>query len=226
MFRRPTVRYGDTPDAETPYMRARQTWDDRIGSAAVQAKNWRFAFFGTLTLCGAMAAGWYWQSARGTIVPWVVQVDRLGNVQAVGPATANYQPSDPIIARDLANFIKDVRSISGDPAIMRANWLDAYRFLTDKGKLVLNDYAQRNDPFTKIGKEQVAVEVTNVIRASDQSFRIEWLERHYADGALASTERWSAIVTLVIQPPKDKSNLNLNPLGVYIDAINWSQELG
>jgi len=226
LFRRPNIRYGDTPPPETPYMRARQVWDGRIGSAVVQAKNWRLAFFGSLALSGAMAAGWYWQSARGTVVPWVVQVDRLGDVQAVGPAAGDYKPSDPIIARDLANFIKDVRSISSDPSVLRQSWLDAYRYLTDRGKIALNDYAQANDPFAKIGKEQVAVEITSVIRASDQSFRIEWVERHYTDGTLAASERWSAIVTIVIQPPHDKTNLNLNPLGIYIDAINWSKELG
>ena len=50
MFRRPTVRYGDTPPAESRYMAARQIWDGRIGSAVVQAKNWRLAFFTTASL--------------------------------------------------------------------------------------------------------------------------------------------------------------------------------
>jgi hypothetical protein len=33
----------------------------------------------------------------------------------------------------------------------------------------LNDYARANDPFTKVGKQQVAVEVSSVIRASPDS---------------------------------------------------------
>ena len=61
MFRRPIVRYGKTPEPETPYQRAGQVWDDRIGSARVQAKNWRFAFFGALALSGGLAAGLVWQ---------------------------------------------------------------------------------------------------------------------------------------------------------------------
>ena len=95
MFRRPTVRYGATPDSETPYQRAGQVWDDRIGSARVQAKNWRLAFFGMLALSGGLAAGLVWQSARGTITPWVVQIDRLGQAQAVAPAVADYRPTRP-----------------------------------------------------------------------------------------------------------------------------------
>src|SRR5471030_2600442 len=95
LFRRPTVRYGKTPEPETPYQRAAQVWDDRIGSARVQAKNWRLAFFGALTLSAGLTAGLVWATARGSIVPWVVQVDRLGEAQAVAPATAGYQPTDP-----------------------------------------------------------------------------------------------------------------------------------
>ena len=85
MFRRSTVRYGTTPEPETPYQRAGQVWDERIGSARVQARNWRLAFFGALALSGGLAAGLVWQSARGTVTPWVVQVDKLGQAQAVAP---------------------------------------------------------------------------------------------------------------------------------------------
>ena len=47
-FKRPQVRYADTPQPATPYQSAAQVWDDRIGSARVQAKNWRLMAFGCL----------------------------------------------------------------------------------------------------------------------------------------------------------------------------------
>src|SRR5882672_7861281 len=128
MFRRPAVRYGRTPRPETPYQKAAQVWDDRIGSARVQAKNWRLMAFGSLVLAGGFAAALVWQSGRGTIVPWVVQVDRLGQAQAVEPAVADYRPTDPQIAWHLARFIENVRSIPADPVIVRKNWLAAYDF--------------------------------------------------------------------------------------------------
>ena len=55
---------------------------------------------------------------------------------------------------------------------------------------------------------------------------MEWVERHYVDDALASTERWSAILTIVLQTPTDADRLKKNPLGVYVHALNWSKELG
>ncbi len=226
MFKRPSTHYGKSPEPETPYQRAAQVWDDRIGSARVQAKNWRLMAFGSLALSAALSAGLFWQSMNGSIVPWVVQVDRLGQSQAIAPATADYQPNDAQIAFYLARFIEQVRGIPADAIIVRQNWLRAYDFTTQAGALALNDYARSNDPFAKVGKSQVAVEVSSVIRASPSSFRVAWIERRYQDGSLASTERWSAILTVAVQPPRDADTLRKNPLGIYINAINWSKELG
>ncbi|HEY4078911.1 MAG TPA: conjugal transfer protein TrbF [Rhizomicrobium sp.] len=224
MFARATTRYGTTPEPVTPYQKGVQAWDDRIGSSQVQARNWRLGFFGMLLLSGGLAAGLVWQSARGTIVPWVVQVDRLGQVQATGPATADYRPTDPIIARDLATFIWNVRTISPDGAIDRHDWLQAYSFVTDKGHAALDAYARADDPFAKIKDEQVEADVESVVRASADTFQVTWTERHFKDGGLSATEHWRAFLTVLIAPPTDKDKFKVNPLGIWVDAINWSKE--
>ncbi|MBB4383543.1 conjugal transfer protein TrbF [Bradyrhizobium sp. SBR1B] len=226
VFRRSSVRYGRTPEPETPYQRAAQVWDDRIGSARVQAKNWRLMAFGSLILACGLAGGLVWQSTHGTVVPWVVQVDKLGEAQAIAPAVADYRPSDPQIAWYLAHFVAMVRSLPADPIIVRENWLKAYDFTTTAGAMALNDYARANDPFASLGKQQVAIDVSSVIRASPDSFRVAWVEHRYQDGALAGTTRWTAILTIAIQPPTDADRLRKNPLGIYVNAINWSKELG
>lgn len=226
MFNRPSIRYGSTPQPETPYQRARQVWDDRIGAARVQARSWRYAFFGALGLSAALTGGIIWQNARGTIIPWVVEVDKLGDARVVAPAEAGFTPSDPQIAFHLARFIEHVRAIPDDPIVVRQNWLRAYDFASDKGALALNDYARANDPFAVIGREQVAVDVTSVIRASPRSFRVAWAERRYRDGALAETSRWTAILGITLQPPRHPDALTRNPLGIFVTSINWSKELG
>ncbi|MFB9948867.1 conjugal transfer protein TrbF [Rhizobium puerariae] len=226
LFKRPSVRYARTPEPETPYQRAGQAWDERIGSARVQARNWRLMALGSLILSAGFASALVWQSTRGTLVPWVVQVDRFGEAQAVAPAVADYRPTDPQIAWHLARFIEQVRSIPADAVIVRQNWLRAYEFTTDRGAVALNDYARANDPFTKVGKTQIAVEISSVIRASPDSFRIAWTERHFENGQLSATERWTAIMTVVIQQPTTAEKLRANPLGVFVNAINWSKEMG
>lgn len=225
LFRRSATHYGKTPQPETPYQRAAQVWDERIGSARVQARNWRYMAFGSLILAAGFAGALVWQSARGTVVPWVVQVDALGEAQTVAPASADYEPTDPQIAFHLGRFIEQVRSIPADPIIVRQNWLRAYEFTTDRGAAALNDFARANDPFTRVGRQQIAVEVSSVIRASPGSFRVAWTERHYENGQLSTTERWTAILTVVIQTPRGAERLRANPLGIYVNAISWSREM-
>ena len=58
------------------------------------------------------------------------------------------------------------------------------------------------------------------------SFRDAWVQRAYQDGSMATTERWTAILTIAVQPPHDAEKLRANPLGIYVNAINWSKELG
>jgi type IV secretory pathway TrbF-like protein len=224
-FKRASAHYGETPTPTTPYQRAAQAWDDRIGSARVQARNWRLIALLSVATTGGLSAALVVQSARGTVTPWIVEVDDRGEAVAVGPASAGARPDDTQIAWHLGRFIEQVRSVSADPVVVRENWLRAYDYATDAGAQALSDHARRNDPFAEIGRVQVGVEISSVIRASPTSFRIAWIERRYVDGQLSDTSRWTAIVTVTIQTPRTTEALRRNPLGVYVQALNWSKEL-
>ena len=90
---------------------------------------------------------------------------------------------------------------------------------------MLNGYARANDPFAQVGTVQVAVDISSVIRASDDSFRVAWTERRYRDGALEESSRWSAILSVSVRQPRTAETLRRNPLGLLVTAINWSKEL-
>ena len=225
MFRRPLQRYGTTPEPATPYQRAAQIWDDRIGSSRVQAKNWRLMALGGLGLAFVLSGALAWQSGQSRIVPYVVQVDKFGAVQAVGPAVQNYVPTDAEIAWYLGRFITDVRSLSLDPVVVRRNWLEAYDYATDRGATFLNEFARVNNPFKAIGERTVSVQVSSVVRMSDKSFQVKWSEQTFEQGVLAKTERWTAILSVVTKTPTTAEVLKKNPLGLYVNAVNWSREL-
>jgi type IV secretion system protein VirB5 len=108
---------------------------------------------------------------------------------------------------------------------VRQNWLSAYDFATDRAALFLNEYAKANDPFGQIGTRSVSVQVTSVVRASDSSFQVKWTEQIFERGSLASTTRWTGILSIVIRPPTNTDQLRKNPLGVFINAVDWSREL-
>jgi type IV secretory pathway TrbF-like protein len=197
-FHRPSVRYGETPEPVTPYQKAAQVWDERLGSARVQAANWRLAALSATSLSVMLGLTVLLIVGRSSVVPYVVEVDRLGEVRAVGPAIEAYQPSDAQIAHFLARFIENVRSLSVDPVIVRTNWLHAYDFVTDRGVQTLNEYAREADPFTKIGAKTATAEVT---------------------------ERFTGVVSVILKSPSNAETLRKNPLGLYVHSLNWSRDL-
>lgn len=224
-FKRSVQRYGRTPEPETPYQRAGQVWDDRIGSARVQARNWRLMAFGGLLLSSGMSVALVWQSLQSKVVAYVVAVDRLGEAQAVSEATRDYEPTDAQTAWHLSRFIESVRSVSLDPVLMRRDWLTAYDFVTARGGQYLGEYARSANPFGALGEKTVSVQVTSVVRASDRSFQVKWIETSFDRGNRVGTTSWTGILTVIRKPPDAAETLRRNPLGIYVDGIHWSREL-
>jgi type IV secretion system protein TrbF len=225
LFKRTHLHYGQTEAPVTPYQKTAQVWDERLGSARVQARNWRLLAFGCLGLVGGLSLQLAVLSTTSRVTPYVVEVERGGAIRAVAPAVESYEPSDAQIAAELARFIEHVRGVSIDPVVVKQSWLKAYDYATDRAAQTLNDYARENDPFAKIGQRSVSVEITSVVRASPTSFQLRWREKAFENGSLAGTQSFTGVLTIVSKPPRDAATLRANPLGIYVNAINWSREL-
>jgi len=225
VFKRSYTTYGESPFPETPYQKAGQVWDERIGSARVQAKNWRLMALGCLGLCFVTSGTLVWRSMQSTVTPYVVEVDETGAARAVGPASERYVASNAQIAHHLANFIAHVRGLSVDPVVVRENWLRAYDFVTDHAATTLNEYAQANDPFVDVGRKSRTVDVVSVVRVSEDSFQARWIEKTYENGTLRQAQRFTGNFTIITQNPTDVARLRANPLGLYVHSLNWGQDL-
>lgn len=226
VFKRGSMRYGRTPPPVTPYQKAAQVWDERLGSARVQAKNWRLMAFGSLGLSMGLAGAFAWYAQSGLVVPYVVEIEASGTVRQINPASHAYEPNDAQIAYHLARFVEQVRGLSSDAVMVRQSWLKAYDYVTAEAAVTLNDYARGNDPFARLGRGTIAIEVTSAIRASPSSFQLRWQEQSFEGGALVATKRFTGLFTMMIAAPRDEARLRRNPLGIYITAFNWGQDLG
>ena len=223
-FKRATLRYGDTPRPVTPFQKAAQAWDERIGSAEAKARQWRLAALLCLALSVPLASLSLYVVRSTTPTPLLVELDRNGAYRTSGPADA-LTPSDAQIAFTLARFIENVRSLSIDPVVVRQSWLRAYDFASERAAVTLTEYARETDPFANLGRLTVAVEIVSVVRASPTSFQLRWSERTYDNGVSRDVKRWTAMLTIVHRPPRTAELIAKNPLGIYVHALNWSQDL-
>ncbi len=221
----PALAYNEEVALATPYKRARQDWDERIGSARVQAANWRLIAFGLLFLVLFCLGIVIWQQTQSHIVPYVVEISEVGHIRSITKAHQGYTPKDHQVAFHLAHFITLFRSLSSDPVVVRNNWLKLYHYVSNKAATTVTDYARKSDPFKDIGTLTRAIEVLSVVRASHNSFQLRWQEKSFVNGSLEHKRQFTALLTLVLKPPTDKQTLLNNPLGLFITDFHWSRDL-
>lgn len=222
-FFRPKRALSSAPEA-TPYQRAAQVWDERMGLTLVHARNWRRLAFANLALAAFLAAGWWTQSQRATVKPFVVEVSDWGQTEKITALDGRYEPTDAQVGYALAAWIRNVRGKSIDPVVLKQNWLAAYDLMTPKAAAFLNAWAQAHDPFADVGREAVTVEVLNVVRRSPRTFDLQWRETRYVNGEQAGQARWRALITTTLQPPRTEAELMRNPLGLKIEDVSWTPD--
>lgn len=215
----------------TPYLRAQQEWDDRIGATVVRAKNWRLAFIissvTTLTLSLAVIQ----QTAQSRVIPIIVGLDKeRGEPVVIGRVTeGSYQPSILEIKFFITHFINLVRNVPSDPVLIRQSWLKAYLFLRREAANQLNDITNKDEgsPLKRIGDQTVTIQPVSVVQvAGSNSYQARWQETVYDDHG-NQTERYvmNGVFTIELEPPRDERVLNENPLGLYIRSFQWNREI-
>jgi type IV secretion system protein VirB5 len=218
-----------TPEgqAHTPYMRARQEWDSRMGSVVVQAKNWRLATFASLGVALVSIGGLIYVGSRPKLVPHIVQIDSLGAAHYMGPAAqtaSEYTPSDASLKYHLRRFLEDTRTLSSDVAVVRKNWLEAYALVTPRGANMLSAYVSGSDPFKRAASERVTLEVAAMLRASTDGWQIDWRETSWDKAGNPSPAAiWRGMFRLLRETPKTEEAMAKNPIGLYIDEFHWDK---
>ena len=199
-----------------------------MGSAVVHAKNWRLAAFAQLGLHLFAMIGLIYLGAQPKTVPLVVEVDKLGApryVGAVDQAARDFKPSPVSLQYHLRRFVDDTRSISSDAAVLKRNWLDAYKLVTPSGANQLNAYVHDAGPFKQLDDQvRVSVQVTVVVPLSAETWQVDWTETTWdQSGNPTNASAWRGNFRIVLRPPESEEDLAANPLGLFIDEFHWAR---
>jgi type IV secretory pathway TrbF-like protein len=94
-----------------PYLNARRQWNSQIDRAFSAVHVYQLIAVACLLIALACVAGITYIGSKAKFVPYVIQVDRLGETVAVGPAQVAI-PADPrVIRASLAAFIANARLV-------------------------------------------------------------------------------------------------------------------
>lgn len=215
-------------NSKNPYLDARREWNERYGSYIKQAKNWRAIAFMSSFIALIAVSGVVYIGSESKLVPYVVEVDKLGQQVPVQRADRASSVSDAIIIHQLASWIESSRTVFTDADAQNKMIGITYSMLRNKSPAYnkANAYFQQNNPFARAADETVSVDIKSVLPMSKNTWRVEWVEKkHDREGMLVGSTNMQAILTVGITPPQDESAILINPMGVYIDDFSWSAKL-
>ena len=214
--------------SENPYLAARNEWNERYGSYVRSARLWATFAGVSLALCAVSTSIALYQSAQVKLVPYIVEIDKLGNT-VTGGFPQQIGNADPRVVRAmLGSWVSAFRAVTPD-AIVEKNYIDkvyALLHLGDPSTRKVDDYFRQNSPFERAKTTTVSVEITDLTPQSPQSWKIDWIETERdRRGKELRSSKYRGIATFALSPPPDEAAIRLNPIGLYITDFEWTAQL-
>jgi type IV secretion system protein TrbF len=229
-FSKITPSYGRTAGAvhtDSPYARAAAAWDDRIGSARVQARNWRYAAFAALLLALISTSAAVHLSVKKQVATYVVEVDKAGMPGRITLLNQPYRPEPAQVGYFVGEIVRLVRERPLDPVVMRKQWTKAYQFLAGPAVNAMNEYAASDSGLMNLpgrGATARTVEISSILQKAADSYQVRWLETTYSNGVRRGQEEYTGLFQVRLMPPRDEADAFKNPIGVYVTNFTWGRE--
>jgi type IV secretion system protein VirB5 len=215
---------------ESPYLSARRTWNDQVGSLVTAKTTWQvIALLFALIAIAAIAQIAYVQ-AQSKFVPFVVKVDQLGQAVATQPLAPTTNLPPQVIQYQLAEFIANARMVTPDTELQKQAILRVYNDIRDNtpAAATMTAFYQDAPPFARAADVTVTTKITSILQQTPSSWEVDWQEITTPRAAQLPLPpvSWKAILTVEMIPPTNKTSeqdILKNPTGLYIKALSWTK---
>lgn len=226
---------GESGREANPYLDARRGWNSHVDRAFAAQHAWQLFGVACLMIALGSIGGVIYVGSKSKFVPYVIEVNRLGEAVAVGPAQVA-APADPRVVRaTLASFIASARLVTPDVSLQRAAIFRVYALLHSKDPAAqqMNEWyngSKESSPFMRAAKATVTTDINSVLPISGTSWQVDWQETtRDREGALVGQPvHMRAMVTVYLDLPSmsaDETTIERNPLGIYVSNFTWQEVL-
>jgi type IV secretory pathway TrbF-like protein len=219
-------------DDNNPYLAARRTWNEHVGSVVSSRQTWQVVGILSLLIALAGVGGVIHVGSQSKFIPYVIEVDKHGQTVAVGPVTAGSKADPRVIHASVADYITNARMVTPDVALQRKAVFRVYSMLSpnDAATQKMNEWLNGtpdSSPFKRAVKEMVSVEIKSVLPQSPDTWQVEWVETtRDRQGVLKDNPvNMRALVNVyTIEPTSQTTDEQLrnNPLGIFVRDFSWS----
>lgn len=213
-----------------PYFNARHKWNGEIARLNSNVRVWQMLAILSLIGCIGSLVVILLVSMQTKFVPYIVEVDRLGQTVAVSPAQRVSQLDERIIHAQLASFISNSRMVTPDALFQKKAIMSSYALLSPKDIAMEKMNRWYNEtpesvPFKRAEKYMVSVNILSIVPQSPETWQIDWVETVLdRSGKQVDKFMMRALVGIyIIQPDKilNVEQIRMNPTGLYISDFNW-----
>lgn len=223
----------DLIDHQNPYITARRTWNDHVGSVISAKQTWQFLGIFCLLLMLVSLGGVIHIGSQSKFVPYVVQVDKQGQTLAMGPVSPTTSADQRVVHAAVSNFITDARMVTPDAALQRKAVFRVYSLLApqDPATVKMNEFMNGkadSTPFKRAETEMVSTEIKTALKQTNDTWQVEWIETVRDRQGEIKTPPFTmrALVTVYIAqttPSTTDQQLRDNPLGIFVRDFSWSK---
>ena len=226
---------GDERRAPNPYLDGRRAWNSHVDRAYAAQHTWQLIGVAGLLIGLGGVAGIAYVGSKSKFVPYVIEVNKLGEAVSVGPAQVA-GPADPRVVRaSLASFIASARLVTPDVTLQREAIFRTYAMLHSKDPAAqqMNEWYNGNkdaSPFARAAKVTVTTDINSVLPISGSTWQVDWQEttRDRAGALVGQPVHMRAMLTVYLEPPAttgDEAAIQRNPLGIYVSNYTWQEVL-
>ncbi len=213
---------------KSPYLAARDEWNERYRDLIVAARNWRLLAVTSSVVALVAVLGLIVIGAKPKVIPYIVAVDNLGNVVSQGTAVQASVADDRLIRAALWSWVQDWRMVSSD-ATVEKNAIERVYAQIGNGTpaaIRISDAYRDESPLKLAQTETASVNVRALYASSKDSYEVEWAETTFdLKGEQVGTQNYKGVITISIHPPEDEGLARVNPLGIYVTNVSWSKVL-
>jgi type IV secretion system protein VirB5 len=213
---------------KSPYLTARDEWNERYRDLIVAARNWRLLAVTSSVVALVAVLGLIVIGAKSKVIPYIVAVDNLGKVVSQGTAVQASVADDRLKRAALWSWVQDWRMVSSD-ATVEKNAIERVYAQIGNGTpaaIRISDAYRDGSPLKLAQTETVSVNVRALYASSKDSYEVEWTETTFdLKGEQIGTQNLKGVITISIHPPEDEGLARVNPLGIYVTNVSWSKVL-
>lgn len=205
------------------YLRARQEWDERVGTAVSAARYWRLACVLSLGVTLVAVLGVVHIGSQSKIVPYGVTLQG-DTVLPMSPLSALSEGKlVQLYQQSLRDFVENVRTVYLDVNAQKTLIRKGYAHLLPASPAYnqLTRAFKDRSPFARAETELVKVDVKSVLPLSADTYQVEWEEtitNH--NGDTLAVKRFKAVANTVVIVPTTQQAIAANPLGFFIKSFS------